>query len=81
MLDVFFKLHEIKLPEEQRKQFIKCIYRLQAFGLLQQDDAKGRQLKANFVGQLVQCAGEFSREQFRFVWTRTPATFLIKLVK
>lgn len=79
MLDVLFVLYHF-VSIEQRKQYVKCMYRFQAFDLLHQNDARCRQLTENFVGRLVECASELSVEQFRIVWTRIPASFLIKYV-
>lgn len=78
MLDLLFTLHQSKLAD-QRKQFVKCMYRLQAFDLLQSEEPRGRQIAHRFVGRLIHCAGKLNADQFRMVWTRTPITFLIRL--
>jgi hypothetical protein len=77
MLDLLFTLHQSKLAD-QRKQFVKCMYRLQAFDLLQSEEPRGRQIAHRFVGRLIHCAGKLNADQFRMVWTRTPITFLIR---
>nr|CAD2197390.1 unnamed protein product [Meloidogyne enterolobii] len=78
MLNTFFKLHKFKSPE-QRKLFLRCMYKMQTFNLLQQDDQRSRQLRNNFIKVFLQNASKLSCEHFRILWTRTPFTFLIKL--
>jgi len=79
MLNTFFKLHKFKSPE-QRKLFLRCMYKMQTFNLLQQDDQRSRQLRNNFIKVFLQNASKLSCEHFRILWTRTPFTFLIKFV-
>jgi hypothetical protein len=80
MLELIFHLHQFK-GSDQRKQFVRCMYRLQAFDLLQQDGPRCLQLIASTVGRLIKSAGELSGEQFRIVWSRIPVAFLIRFGK
>ncbi|KAL7080455.1 hypothetical protein ACQ4LE_000052, partial [Meloidogyne hapla] len=78
MLNTFFKLHQFK-SSEQRKLFLRCMYKMQTFNLLQQDDQRSRQLRNNFIKLFLLNSSKLNSENFRILWTRTPFTFLIKL--